>query len=172
MEHHHESLLSDPRFWVSVAFVIFFLIFGRRIWTSVSAVLDKRGLAIRAELDEAARLRREAETLLVDARAQREEALKQAEATLAHARTEAARMGEAARADATAAAARREQMATDRIAAAEKAAVNDVRLAAADIAARAAGAVLRHGFGPEADSHLVDRAIQGLPAAMSGRRAA
>lgn len=172
MELHHESLLGDPRFWVSMAFVVFCVIFGRKIWTTVTAILDKRGITIRAELDEAARLRREAETMLAEARTQREQALKQAEAMLAQAHEEAARMADAARAEAAASAKRREQMAMDRISAAEKAAVNDVRLAAADIATRAAGEVLLHGFGAEADGQLVDRAIQGLPAALAGRRAA
>ena len=91
---------------------------------------------------------------------------------LAQARAEAARMAEAARSEAASAARRREQMAMDRISAAEKAALNDVRLAAADIATRAAGEVLRTGFGADADKALVDRAIQGLPSALAGRRAA
>ena len=172
MEHHHESLLADPRLWVGVAFTIFFLIFGRKLWTAVTAMLDKRAIAIRSELDEASRLRREAEALLVEAKGRREAALRDAEAMLVSARQEAARVGEAARADAAAAASRRERMALDRISAAEKAAVTDVRLAAADIASRAAAQVIAQGFGADADSHLIDQAIQGLPAALSGRRAA
>ena len=172
MEHHHESLFADPRTWVGVAFVIFFVIFGRKIWVAITAMLDKRAIEIRAELDEAARLRREAEAMLKDARAQREAALREAETMLTHARTEAARVAEAARADAAGAATRRERMALDRIAAAEKAAVSDVRLAAADVAARAAEQVIAQGFGSDADAELIDRAIQGLPAALAGRRAA
>ena len=168
----HQSFFGDPRTWVSIAFVLFFVIFGRRLWTTLTAALDKRGIAIRAELDEAARLRREAEAMLKDAQAQRENGLREAEATIARARDEAARMADAARADAASAATRRERMALDRIGAAEKAAVTEVRLAAADIAARAAEQVIRQGFGADADAHLVDRAIQGLPLALAGRRAA
>ena len=168
----HESFFGDPRTWVAIAFIIFFVIFGRKLWATLTAALDKRGVAIRAELDEAARLRHEAEAMLKNAQAQREAGLRDAEATIARAREEAGRMAEAARADAAAAAHRRERMAMDRIGAAEKAAVTEVRLAAADIAARAAEQVIRQGFGAEADSHLVDRAIQGLPAALVGRRAA
>ena len=172
MEHHPESLLADPSLWVSVAFTIFFLIFGRKLWVAVTGVLDKRAIQIRNELDEAARLRREAEALLVEAKARREAALRDAEVMLASARQEAARVGEAARAEAAAAASRRERMALDRISAAEKAAITDVRLAAADVAARAAGEVIAHGFDAEADGHLIDQSIQSLPAALSGRRAA
>ena len=172
MEHHHDSLFGDPRTWVGIAFLIFFVIFGRKLWAVLTGILDKRAETIRAELDEASRLRREAEAMLKDARAQREAALKEAETMLAHAREESVRVAEAARVEAAAAATRRERMAMDRIGAAEKAAITDVRMAAADIAARAAEQVIAQGFGAEADSHLIDRAIQGLPAALAGRRAA
>ena len=172
MEHHQESFFADPRTYVGLAVVIFFLLFWRKAWAVITAQLDKRGTDIRAELDEASRLRREAEAMLKQATAQRDAALKDAQAMLEHARTEAAQVAEAARAEAAASAARRERMALDRISAAEKAAVTDVRLAAADIAARAAQQVIAQDFTAEADAPLIDRAIQGLPAALSGRRAA
>ena len=172
MEHHHESLFGDPRTWVGIAVIIFFLIVGRKIWGLVTGMLDKRAVAIRAELDEASRLRREAEAMLRDATARRDAALKDAKALLEHARSEAANVAESARADAAASATRRERMALDRISAAEKAAVTDVRLAAADVAARAAQLVIAQSLSAETDGGLIDRAIQGLPAALSGRRAA
>lgn len=172
MEHHHESLFADPRFWVGVAFVVFFVIFGRKIWGIIVSALDQRAIAVRAELDEAARLRHEAEALLVEARNQRASALKSAEELLSQAHAEAARVAAAARADAHVAAARREQMAMDRIAAAEKAAVSEVRLAAADVATRAAELVISQEFGAAGDSVLIDNAIHGLPAALGARRAA
>src|SRR3954452_10256277 len=117
MEHHHESLFADPRTWVGIAFIIFFVIFGRKAWAAITAMLDKRAADIQGELDEASRLRREAELMLRDASAQREQALKDAQAMLEQARTEATRVAEAARAEAQAAAARRERMAMDRISA-------------------------------------------------------
>ena len=172
MEHGHESLFADPRTWVGIAFVIFFVIFGRKAWAAITSMLDKRARDIQDELDEASRLRREAELMLREASAQREQAAKDAHSMLEHARAEAAQVAETARAEAAAAASRRERMAMDRISAAEKAAVTEVRLAAADIAARAAEEVIAQGFGPDADAGLIDRAIQGLPSALGGRRAA
>jgi F-type H+-transporting ATPase subunit b len=148
------------------------VIFGRKAWDAITAMLDKRAADIQGELDEASRLRREAEEMLRDASAQRDQALKDAQAMLEHAKSEAAQVAETARAEAQAAAERRKRMAMDRISAAEKAAISDVRLAAADIAARAAEQVIAQGFGPDADAALIDRSIQGLPAALSGRRAA
>jgi len=169
---HHESFFGNPRTWIGLAFIIFYLIFGRKLWAAVAGLLDKRAAGIRAELDEAARLRTEAEAMLRDATAQRERALKDAHAMLDSARAEAAQVAETARKDATESARRRERIAMDRIGAAEKAAVTEVRQAAADVASRASEQVIREGFDAEADAPLVDRAIQGLPAALSGRRAA
>ena len=170
--HEHGSVFADPRFWVGAAFFVFFLIFGGKAWNAITKMLDGRAGGIRAELDEASRLRREAEAMLADATTRREAALREAEAMLVQARAEAQRVAEAARAEAASAATRREKLAMDRIAAAEKAAITDVRLAAADIAARAAEQVIRTGLTADADAQLIERAIQGLPAALGSRRAA
>lgn len=170
--HHDTGLLTDPKTWIAIAFLIFFVLAGRKFWASITGILDSRAAAIRAELDEASRLRREAEAMLQDARTRREQAIQEAQRMVETARAEAARVGEAARAEASASVTRREQMALDRITAAEQAALTDVRIAAADIAARAAREVIRSGLTAEGDAQLIDRAIQGLPAALASRRAA
>ncbi len=172
MEPHHESFFANPRTWIGLAFFIFYAIFGRKIWAAITGLLDKRATTIRAELDAASRLRTEAEAMLRDAHAQREQAAKDAQAMLDNARTEAANVADAARKEAVEAAKRRERMAMDRIGAAEKAAVSEVRQAAADIAARAAEHVISQNFGADQDAELVDRGIQGLPGALASRRAA
>ena len=164
--HHDEGFWSDPRSFVALAFVIFFVIFGRKIWAALTGMLDKRADEVRAELAEAQRLRQEAEAMLRSANQQREAAIADAQALLSGAKTEATRLANAAAADAEASAKRREQMAMDRIAAAEKAAIDDVRMIAADVATTAARELLRDGLTAEADAALVDRAITGLPAAL------
>ncbi len=169
---HHESFFGNPRTWIGLAFFIFYALFGRKIWAALTGLLDKRAATIRADLAEASRLRTEAEAMLKDAQRQREQAAVEAKAMLDHARSEATNVAEAARKEAADAAKRRERMAMDRISAAEKAAVTEVRQAAADIAARAAEQVIAGGFGAEQDAALLDRAIQGLPAALASRRAA
>lgn len=170
--HHEESFFADPRAWVAIAFVIFFLIFGGKLWKAVTAMLDKRAEVIRAELAEAQRLRSEAEAMLRDANARRSEALSDAQRLLEGAKSEAARLAAAAAAEAESSARRRERMALDRIAAAEKAAVDEVRFMAAEVAGVAAERVIRDGLTADADAQLVDRAIAGLPASLAGKRAA
>ena len=168
----HESLLADPRFWVAVSFLLFFVIFGKRLVSAVLSLLDGHTATVRARLDEAARLRNEAEAMLADAQARRATAETEAVALVENAQRQAMRVAESARAEAAAAATRRERMALDRIAAAEKAAVTEVRQAAVDVATEAAAKVMARGLPTDADAALIDRAIAGLPAALSGRRAA
>jgi F-type H+-transporting ATPase subunit b len=169
---HEESLFADPRNWVVIAFILFFILFGKKLWGALSGMLDARAASVKAELEEASRLRREAESMLRDAEKQRGEALAEAKALIEGARAEAGRLAAATAAEAEASAKRREQMAIDRIAAAEKAAVDDVRTAAAEIATTAARQVLAEGLTADADARLVDQAIAQLPAAMAASRAA
>jgi F-type H+-transporting ATPase subunit b len=166
------EFFAEPRNWVGIAFFVFFGLFGGKLWGAIRGLLDGRAASVRAELDEAARLRKEAEAMLADAKARREAAVADAKRLLDGAKVEAERLTAAAAAEAEASAKRREQMALDRIAAAEKAAVDEVRLVAADIATAASERVIRDGLTPAADAALVDHAIAGLPAALTGRRAA
>jgi F-type H+-transporting ATPase subunit b len=169
---HEESFFAEPRNWVIIAFFLFFIIFGRKLWSALTAVLDDRGAKVRIELEEAARLRREAEAMLRDAEARRADALREAQALIDGAKAEAGRVAAAAGAEAEASARRREQMAMDRIAAAEKAAVDEVRLTAVEVATAAARQVIAEGLSADADSRLIDSAITQLPSALAGRRVA
>lgn len=166
---HNESFFSNPRTWVAIAFLLFVVLSGRKLWAVLTGMLDARAATIRQELDEAARLRAEAEAMLRTAQSDREAALAEAGTLLANAKAEAARVTEQARVDAEAAGKRRERMATDRIAAAEKAAVTEVRSAAIDVATRAAAQVIAQGLSAQTDASLVDRAISALPQAMAKR---
>jgi F-type H+-transporting ATPase subunit b len=169
---HEETFLTNSRTWVAAAFILFFLIFGKMLWKALANLLDTRSAAVRAELEEAARLRREAEAMLKDAEKRRAAALSEAQALIEGAKAEAARVAAATAAEAEAAAKRREQMALDRIAAAEKAAVDEVRLTAAEVATVAARQVISEGLSADADARLVDHAITQLPTALAQRRVA
>jgi F-type H+-transporting ATPase subunit b len=169
---HEESFFADPRNWVLIAFFLFFIIFGRKLWSALAQMLDDRAATVRAELEEAARLRREAEAMLRDAEAHRAEALREARALIEGAKSQAGRVAAAAASEAEASARRREQMAMDRIAAAEKTAVDEVRLTAVEVATTAARQVIAEGLSADADSRLIDHAITQLPGALAGRRVA
>ena len=57
---HGGGFLSDPAFWVGVAFLLFFALAGKAMWKRVSDMLDKRTAAIVRALGDAERLRDEA----------------------------------------------------------------------------------------------------------------
>ncbi|EFH09676.1 F0F1 ATP synthase subunit B [Pseudoroseomonas cervicalis] len=164
--HHYEHFWLDPKFWVAISFVIFVVLLGRTMWAKATEALDARANKIRAELDEAGRLRAEAEAMRRQAEADRAAAAAEAEGMIARAKAEAERLAAAAAAEAEASAKRRERMAMDRIAAAEAGAVAEVRQAAASIAASAAREVIATTLDATGDAKLVDQAISDLPRAL------
>ncbi len=162
----HESFFADPRSWVAIAFVIFFVLFGKKIWGFIAAMLDKRAETIKAEIAEASRLRTEAEAMLADANKRREAAVAEAAALIEGAKREATRLAALAVTEAEHAAQRREKMAMDRISAAEKAAVDEVRKTAADISAQAARSIITETMSTDGKSAIIDTAIAQLPSAL------
>jgi F-type H+-transporting ATPase subunit b len=170
--HHEAGFFAEPANWVLIAFFLFFILVGKKLWGALAAMLDARAVKVRAELEEASRLRQEAEALLKDAEKRRAEALTEAKALIEGAQAEATRAAAATLAEAEASAKRREKMAVDRISAAEKAAVDEVRLAAVEVATSAAREVIASGLSAEAGAGLVDQAIVNLPSALGARRAA
>ena len=164
--HHAEPAVFgvlDATVWVSIAMAVFIAIL---IWKKVPGLitggLDKQIAEIRSRLDEAKRLRAEAEALRAEYAAKIASAEKDAEAMLAHARAEAGELTAKAEQDAAELVERRARMAEDKIAAAERQALADVRTKAADAAARAAAALIAERHGAAADKALVDRTIAGL----------
>ena len=122
---HEESFFANPRNWVSDRLRPVFHAFGRKLWSALTRCWMTAPGRSATELEEAARLRQEAEAMLRDAEAHRTEALRDAQALIDGAKAEAGRLAAAAAAEAEASARRREQMALDRIAAAEKTAVDE-----------------------------------------------
>jgi F-type H+-transporting ATPase subunit b len=162
----HANPWQHGSFWVAVAIVIFALLFWRKIAVPFVGMLDARTNAVREALDEAARLKAEAEAMLKDAQARQEQAQADAKQILAMAHDEAARLTAALAEEAQATAKRRERMALQRIEAAEKSAVNDVRSAAIDIATAATAQILRAGLDADSGAAMIDNAILGVPAAL------
>ena len=117
--------------------------------------LDHRSERIKAELDDARRLKEEAAKLLAEYEARRASAEREAEDIIANARAEAERIAGEAKAKMEDFVARRTKTAESKIALAEAQALADVRAAAADAAVAAASTILSQSVkGPVADSLL------------------
>lgn len=156
------SALESPTLWVAVAFVIFVALAWRPVARMIGGSLDARSARIRAELDEARKLREEAQSLLAEYQRKQRDALKEAEDILAHAKDEAERLRREAAANLEAALARRERMAMDKIAQAEAQAVADVRNRAVDVAIAATGRLLAETIDARQSDVLIDRSIDDL----------
>jgi F-type H+-transporting ATPase subunit b len=146
-------------FWVSLAFIVFVAAVYRPVSKMMGAALDGRADKISGELDEAVRLREEAQTLLAGYERQQNEALKESEGILAHARDEAERQAVHAAEALEELIRRREAQAMDRIARAEEEAAAGVRAAAVDLAIQATRKLLTSELDEARRAKLVDDAI-------------
>lgn len=156
-------LLADPEFWVLLAVIIFAVAVWKPMRNAIIGGLDTRASRIRGELEEARRLRDEAERLLADYRTKERDAAAEAEAIVSHARDEAVRVAEQARRDLDAALARRQRLAEERIAQAEAKALDEIRGVAVDVAVNAARQVIVSEIDEERGGALLDTAIAALP---------
>ncbi|HEV2334426.1 MAG TPA: F0F1 ATP synthase subunit B, partial [Stellaceae bacterium] len=125
--------------------------------------LDERAARIRTELDDAKKLREEADRLLVQYRQKGREAAAEAEAIIANAREEAERIAAQAARDLTEALTRRQRLAEERIALAEAKALDEIRAVAIDVAIGAAREVVAAQIDEERGAALLDAAIAALP---------
>lgn len=157
------SVFSDPTFWTAMAFIAFVLLAGKKIWGAMAAGLDDRAEKIKADIEEARKLREEAQHMLAEYQRKQRDAVKEAEGIVEHAKEEAERLREKAEKDLEDSLARREQQAKDRIAQAEGNAVEEVRAAAAELAVSAARKILEDKLDDKAGGALVDDAIKALP---------
>ena len=160
--------MFDESFWVAFAFVLFCALFGRRLWTFATGRLDRRGEAVRAELEQAVQLREEAQNLLAAHRRRERETAREAEEIVSRARDEAKRIVSAAQVRAAQEVVRRTRAADVRIARMQTRAAADARAAAAELVAAAAARAIAADMDEAADMALVDGAIAEIETCLSG----
>lgn len=133
---------NSPTTWVALAFVIFAVFAYKKLGAPIGRALDSRAARIKTELDEAQRLRKEAEQLLAEYRQKQAQYTREAEAMLADARREADALRNQAEKDLKDALDARMQQALDRIAREESNAVDEVRNHVVDVALAAVQSLL------------------------------
>jgi F-type H+-transporting ATPase subunit b len=156
------AIFRQAEFWVAVAFVIAIAYLIVKARGSVLSILDSRAAKIKAELDEAARLRDEAQKTLAQFQQKQRDALKEAEAIVAQAKIEAERVAQQAERDLAASLERRQNQAVEKIALAETKALAEVRNAAVDIALAAVRRIFADDLSAARKSTLIDDAIADL----------
>jgi F-type H+-transporting ATPase subunit b len=151
----------NPGGWVALAMIVVIAILvWKKVPAAIGKALDSKIALIRDQLAEAESLRKEAETLKAEYEAKAASVDKDREALLERARHEADEIVAKAKTDAEALIERRTRMAEDKIAAEERAAVEQLRSAAADAAARAAARLISERHDAATDAKLVDQAIK------------
>jgi F-type H+-transporting ATPase subunit b len=162
------EFLKDPEIWVAVAFAIFLgVLLKIGAHSLVFKALDDRSARIKSDLDEALRLRKEAEEVLAEYKRRQDEAEKTAESIIRNAGVEAERLAAEAQVKIEDFISRRAKMAESKIAQAEAQALADVRAAAADVAIAAAEAILSNTAKGAAGQALVSRSIADLKAKLN-----
>ena len=157
------GLFGDPTFWVAVGTVLFVLLAIRmKVPAQVAQMLDDRAAGIKAELDEARRLREEAEVLLAEYRRKTSGAAQEAQAIIDNAKTAADRMAVEAKAQLAQQIERRVKMAEQKIAQAEADAIAEVRAAATSAATAAAAEIIAKRMTEAKGDALINSAISDL----------
>jgi len=153
-------MFQEPETWVAIAFIILMCVFAYfGVHRTVLKALDNRSARIKAELDDARRLKDEAAKVLGDYKARRASAEREAEDIIANARSEAERIATEAKAKMEDFIARRTKTAESKIALAEAQALADVRAAAADAAVAAASSILSKTVKGEVADDLLTKGI-------------
>jgi F-type H+-transporting ATPase subunit b len=153
-------MFAEPEFWVAVAFVILMGVFVYvGVPKTVLKALDHRADRIKAELDDARRLKDEAAKVLADYKARRASAEKEAAEIVASAKAEAERIAAEAKTKMEDFVARRTKTAESKIALAEAQALADVRAAAADAAVAAASTILSQTVKGQVAEDLLTKGI-------------
>src|SRR3954467_2545257 len=167
VQHNKGDLHAEPTAfgltapaWISLAvIVVIAIIVWKRVPAAIGKALDNKIRVIRDQLAEAETLRKDAEALKAEYQAKAASADKDRDALLERARHEADEIVAKAKTDAEALVERRTRMAEDKIAAEERTAVEQLRAAAADVAAKAAARLIAERHDAATDAQLVNQAI-------------
>ena len=157
------EFLATAEFWVAVSFFLFVgLVVHLGVHKKLAEALDSRAARIDKELEEAKRLRVEANKVLADYWQKQGDAVKEAQAIIDLASKEADNFAAETRRSMKEQFDRRMKLAEDKIAQAETEALREVREAAADAAVAAARIVIAQKITPETADKLVKQGIDAL----------
>ena len=155
--------MFDESFFVALAFAAVIAAFlYLKLPQRLLAALDAKSAEIANELDEARRLREEAEALLADYETRRKSAEQQAEEIVTEARETAQRLAEEARVAMQVQLERRTQQAESKIARAEEQLVGEVRAAITRLAVDAATHLIETGMSAQQANTLIEQNISEL----------
>ena len=156
------ELFGNPSFWVGVAFFIFIIGAFKPAKKAILGALDSKIDEIKNQVEEASKLRDEAQALLAEYERKQQQASQHAEEMIEAAKKESEESRLRAEADLNAALDRQRKLAMERIAMAEEKALQEVRVAAAEMAIAATEKLVAEKVAGADGDKLIDKAISDL----------
>lgn len=150
-------------FWVAIAFIVFIIAVFKPLSKAATGALDDKIVLIRNEIEEAQRLREEAQATLASYQLKQRDAAQEVQAIMEQAKAEAAAHRKNTEATLESMLKRQEQSATEKIQQAEAAAVQEVRNRAVTVALAATANLLEENLAGDSGAMLIDEAIKSLP---------
>ncbi|MDD7911254.1 MULTISPECIES: ATP F0F1 synthase subunit B [Pseudovibrio] len=161
--------MFNDTIWAFVGLILFFaLLQWLKVPSKIGGALDKQADNIKTELDEARKLREEAQSILAEYQRKRTEAEAEAEQIVADAKLEAERMAAEANEALEEMIARRTKAAEAKIGQAEANAIAEVKARAAEVAAAAAEEIVTSSLSDaDTKSKVVSESIKQISARLN-----
>ncbi len=156
-------MLHSPSFWVAVAFIGFVaVVIYYKLPSIVGKQLDDRAARIKGELDEAQKLREDAQAMFADYQRRQRDALATAEEIVAKAKEDAAIIRKESETELQATLERRQALAEAKIQQAEEKALAEVQNIAVDVAIAASEKLMKDNLKAKEAGSLIDQSIKDL----------
>lgn len=149
--------------WTIIIFVVLLIVLRKFAWGPLLAALDEREQKIKEALEQARKTQRETELVLAENQRRTDEGFKKAEEIVQQARQEAEQMRQKMLEEAKAESRRVTEQGLRRIEAEQRAAMEEIRRVAGDLAIQAAGRLLQVSLSDQQQREIVDKFLADVP---------
>ena len=160
--------MESPSLWVAISFGLFIIVFARPVWKFVTIALDKRIKEIKDSIDEATKLREEAQDLLASNKRKVVAVEKEVDDIVNKAREEAENIKSKLGTELETSLKNRQKIANDRISQAESEAIESIKQMNVEIAIKATEELLKKRIDSSENLKIIDEAIEELPNKLVG----
>ena len=160
--------MESPSFWVAISFGLFIIVFARPVWKFVTIALDKRIKEIKDSIDEATKLREEAQDLLASNKRKVVAVEKEVDDIVNKAREEAENIKSKLGTELETSLKNRQKIANDRISQAESEAIESIKQMNVELAIKATEGLLQKRINSKENVTMIDEAIEELPNKLVG----
>jgi len=149
--------------WTIIIFVVLLIVLRKFAWGPLLAALDEREQNIKEALEQAQKTQRETELVLAENQRRTDEGFKKAEEIVQQARQEAEQMRQKMLEEAKAESRRVTEQGLRRIEAEQRAAMEEIRKVAGDLAIQAAGRLIQVSLSDPQQREIVDKFLADVP---------